>query len=135
MGNSTEYHEPYDQLPAAAREIHRAIASLIEEFEAVDWYNQRASVTGDEALARILLHNRDEEIEHAAMALEWLRRRIPKLDEELRTYLFTEGDIAGLESDEDGGEEAEETAPSDPQSSATGLGLGSLASSDDERTE
>ncbi len=89
------YHET--QLSDAAKEEHRALASLQEELEAVDWYNQRADVTTDEDLKAILLHNRDEEIEHAAMVLEWLRRRQPAFDEQLRTYLFTTGPITELE--------------------------------------
>ncbi len=83
------YHEPVSELSAETREIHRAIATLDEELEAVDWYHQRIAVTGDEDLKAILVHNRDEEIEHAAMALEWLRRKMPGFDEELHTYLFT----------------------------------------------
>lgn len=94
---ATGYHEPTNELSGEVREFHRAITSLIEELEAVDWYHQRADVTQDEELKAILLHNRDEEIEHAAMALEWLRRKLPKFDEELRTYLFTSGSIAGAE--------------------------------------
>ena len=101
---STVYHET--GLSEDAKDVHRALASLIEELEAVDWYNQRADVTGNSDLKAILLHNRNEEIEHAAMALEWLRRRIPKFDEELRTYLFSSAPITEIE--EDGGGDAEE---------------------------
>ena len=90
-----QYHEPYELLSDEVREITRAIRSLIEEFEAVDWYNQRADVTKDEELKKILLHNRDEEVEHAAMALEWLRRKLPVLDKELKDNLFKEGKITG----------------------------------------
>lgn len=100
---STTYHEPAGELPAETRDIHRAIASLIEELEAVDWYHQRVAVTQSEELREILAHNRDEEIEHAAMTLEWLRRQMPKFDEELRTYLFTDGPIAGHEEEVTGG--------------------------------
>jgi len=108
------YHEPTDELSASAREVHRALTTLVEELEAVDWYHQRVDVTGDEELEAILVHNRDEEIEHAAMTLEWLRRRIPKFDEELRTYLFTSGSITELEGDEeDAGEPAPETGGTD----------------------
>jgi uncharacterized protein len=89
-GASDSYHEPYELLSDEAKDLHRAIVSLQEELEAVDWYNQRADVTKDEALKRILIHNRDEEIEHAMMTLEWIRRRVPKFDEEMRTYLFTD---------------------------------------------
>ncbi|MGD9761932.1 MAG: encapsulin-associated ferritin-like protein [Candidatus Izemoplasmatales bacterium] len=90
-----QYHEPYELLSDEVREITRAIKSLIEEFEAVDWYNQRADVTKDEELKKILLHNRDEEVEHAAMALEWLRRKLPVLDKELKDNLFKDGKITG----------------------------------------
>lgn len=100
---------------------HRALASLQEELEAVDWYDQRVDAAGDPELAGILGHNRDEEKEHAAMTLEWLRRRDPALDAVLRQYLFTQGSV--LEA---------ETEPSSSSSSAgsgrddDGLGIGSL---------
>lgn len=87
------YHEPIEELSDATRDMHRAITSLMEELEAVDWYNQRVDACEDKELAEILAHNRDEEKEHAAMVLEWIRRRDPKLDEQLRDYLFKEGDI------------------------------------------
>jgi len=102
---ATGYHE--NQLSEDAKNFHRCITSLIEELEAVDWYNQRVDVTGDETLAAILRHNRDEEVEHACMALEWLRRRYIVFDEELRTYLFTKGPIDKLEEQESGEEEDE----------------------------
>jgi ferritin-like protein len=105
---STNYHEPFAELSPEVRDVHRALASLIEELEAVDWYNQRVDTATDDALRDILAHNRDEEIEHAAMALEWLRRLLPKFDEELRTYLFTEGPITELE--EGGSSEASNDA-------------------------
>lgn len=76
---------------------HRAIVSLMEELEAIDWYDQRAKATGNPELRAILEHNRDEEKEHAAMMLEWLRRDDPKLDEHLRTFLFRKGPIVGIE--------------------------------------
>ena len=89
------YHEPVDKLSAETMDMHRAITSLIEELEAVDWYNQRMDATSDPELKAILKHNRDEEKEHAAMVLEWIRRRDKKLDEELRESLFKDGPIAG----------------------------------------
>lgn len=89
------YHEPVNELSAATRDMHRAITSLMEELEAVDWYNQRVDACSDPELKRILEHNRDEEKEHAAMVLEWIRRRDPVLDKELRESLFTEGKIGG----------------------------------------
>ena len=91
------YHEPAELLPEATKDFHRAIESLIEEFEAVDWYQQRADATKDESLRAILLHNRNEELEHAMMTFEWLRRRDAKIDEPARTYLFTQGEITEVE--------------------------------------
>ncbi|PPE72979.1 ferritin [Solimonas fluminis] len=88
------YHEPVGELTAATRDYHRAIVSLMEELEAVDWYNQRIDACQDVELKKILVHNRDEEKEHAAMVLEWLRRRDPKFAAELRERLFREGPIA-----------------------------------------
>ncbi|HSL59194.1 MAG TPA: ferritin-like domain-containing protein [Acidimicrobiales bacterium] len=101
------YHEPVELLSPATMDRHRAIASLMEELEAVDWYDQRVEATDDPELAAILAHNRDEEKEHAAMLLEWLRRRDPELDEELRTYLFTEGPIVDVEAQAMGRDGAE----------------------------
>lgn len=97
MGSET-WHEQYDSLPPETRDLHRAIVSLMEELEAVDWYQQRASVTPDGELKAVLEHNRDEEIEHAMMTLEWIRRRVPKFDEHMRTYLFTDGPITEVEA-------------------------------------
>lgn len=88
------YHEPVSELSDETRDMHRAIISLMEELEAVDWYQQRIDVCKDDELRRILEHNRDEEKEHAAMVLEWIRRRDPKFNDELKDYLFTEEPIA-----------------------------------------
>jgi ferritin-like protein len=87
------YHEPINELSDETRDIHRAIVSLMEELEAVDWYNQRVDACKDDELRGILAHNRDEEVEHAAMALEWLRRKLPVFDKELREFLFTDKPI------------------------------------------
>jgi ferritin-like protein len=95
--SSSGLHEPADQLDAATVDRHRAIASLMEELEAVDWYDQRVAATSDDELRAFLAHNRDEEKEHAAMLLEWLRRNDAKFDEELREYLFSDGSIAEIE--------------------------------------
>ncbi|MBK9115396.1 MAG: ferritin [Betaproteobacteria bacterium] len=84
------YHEPVAELTDATRDMHRAIASLMEELEAVDWYNQRVDASRDPELKAILAHNRDEEKEHAAMLLEWIRRRDPRFDHELRDWLLTD---------------------------------------------
>jgi uncharacterized protein len=87
------YHEPIAELSAETRDMHRAIVSLMEELEAVDWYNQRVDACQDPELKKILAHNRDEEKEHAAMVLEWIRRRDPVMDKELRDALFKTGEI------------------------------------------
>jgi len=88
------YHEPINELSDETRDMHRAITSLMEELEAVDWYNQRVDACKDQDLKAILEHNRDEEKEHAAMVLEWIRRQDPRMDSELRDYLFTDKAIA-----------------------------------------
>ena len=88
------YHEPVEELSDETRDMHRAIVSLMEELEAVDWYNQRVDACNDKELAAILAHNRDEEKEHAAMVVEWIRRRDPSFDKELKDYLFTTDEIA-----------------------------------------
>jgi ferritin-like protein len=98
---STTFHESEDRLRPATRDLHRAIVSLMEELEAVDWYQQRIDATDDGDLREILRHNRDEEKEHAAMVLEWIRRHDPAFDTKLREYLFTEGSIAGREATPD----------------------------------
>jgi uncharacterized protein len=87
------YHEPVDRLSSATMDFHRAVQSLIEELEAVDWYNQRVEACTDPELKSIMAHNRDEKIEHASMALEWIRRRNKVFDRELREALFKEGPI------------------------------------------
>ena len=117
--SSSSLHEP--DLPAEVIDRHRAIVSIMEELEAVDWYDQRAAATADAGLAAVLGHNRDEEKEHAAMTLEWLRRRDPKLDQHLRTYLFAGGDILAVE------EAAEHGGGGDGSTNLSGsLGIGSL---------
>ena len=88
------YHEPIDQLSDETMDMYRAIVSLMEELEAVDWYNQRVDACKDKELKAILAHNRDEEKEHAAMTLEWIRRKDPTFDKELKDFLFTEKTIA-----------------------------------------
>ena len=84
------YHEPYEELSDETRDMHRAILSLMEELEAVDWYHQRVDACKDPDLRIILAHNRDEEKEHAAMLLEWIRRQDATFDKELKDYLFTD---------------------------------------------
>jgi hypothetical protein len=87
-------HELRDKMKPVTLDKHRALSSLIEELEAVDWYMQRVDVCDDEELKGILAHNRDEELEHAAMLIEWLRRHDDAFARELKDYLFTEESIA-----------------------------------------
>jgi ferritin-like protein len=102
MANSVGYHEPFEKLPTKTVDLHRALTSLQEELEAVDWYKQRADVTADRELKEILLHNMREEMEHAMMVLEWIRRQSPDMDKHMRTYLFTEKPITRIEKEEEG---------------------------------
>ena len=92
--SSVGYHEPVTELSDETRDMHLAIVSLMEELEAVDWYNQRAEACRNPELKAILEHNRDEEKEHAAMVLEWIRRNDPAFSKELKEYLFTKKIIA-----------------------------------------
>jgi ferritin-like protein len=101
--SSENLHEREDKLDPATIDRHRAVVSLMEELEAVDWYDQRIDATGNSDLADILRHNRDEEKEHASMVLEWLRRQDPVLDRHLRTYLFTDRPITEEEVAAEGG--------------------------------
>jgi len=118
---SATLHEDASALRRETIERHRAIVSLMEELEAVDWYDQRVDATTDEALREVLRHNRDEEKEHASMTLEWLRRHDPVLDRHLRTYLFTDTPIVGIE------EEAEAEGRGEPGGTRpTSLGIGAL---------
>jgi ferritin-like protein len=92
--SSAGYHEPVTELSDETRDMHRAIVSLMEELEAVDWYNQRADACKDPELRAILEHNRDEEKEHAGMVLEWIRRKDPTFSRHLKDFLFTDKPIA-----------------------------------------
>jgi uncharacterized protein len=96
-GASNALHEDPEDLGADAIDIHRALVSIQEELEAVDWYDQRSHATDDAELKAILAHHRDEEKEHAVMLLEWVRRRDPALDRHLETYLFTQESITEIE--------------------------------------
>ena len=123
----SEYHEPEAELSALTRDFHRALRSLGEEIEAVDWYQQRFDTCGDATLRAVLGHNRDEEMEHACMVLEWLRRTMPGWDTNLRKYLFTEGPVTAIE----GGAEKPGATSAPPQRAGDGegdLGIGSLRS-------
>ena len=124
MAQSAGLHEPEDRLSPDTIDRHRALASIQEELEAVDWYAQRVDATTDAELAAVLAHNRDEEKEHAAMTLEWLRRRDPVLDRHLRTYLFTSGSILELETEAEHGAGGGAGAADDGASGS--LGIGSL---------
>ncbi|KAB3530330.1 hypothetical protein F8154_13920 [Alkaliphilus pronyensis] len=114
----SNYNEPVGELDALTRNISKAISSLKEEVEAVDWYNQRVATTKDPELRAILAHNRDEEIEHACMTLEWLRRNMPVWDEQMKSCLFKDGPIVG----DHGGEDEDHGAPA----STGGLNIGNL---------
>jgi ferritin-like protein len=107
----TEYHESTDALPEEAKDFHRALKSLCEELEAVDWYHQRVSTTQDVELRQLLIHNRDEEIEHSCMLLEWLRRKMPGWDSQMQTYLFKDSGIVELEESGTGGQDTKEAQP------------------------
>ena len=100
--SSMGLHEAREDLSPATLDRHRALVSLMEELEAMDWYAQRIEAAGDSELAAVLAHNRDEETEHAAMSLEWLRRNDAALDAHLRQYLFTSGSILAVEEKADG---------------------------------
>ena len=93
------YHEPIEKLSSATQDFHRAVVSLIEELEAVDWYRQRADDCEDAALKAVLLHNAREEIEHASMVLEWIRRNDGEFDGMLKEFLFSEGSITEQEKE------------------------------------
>lgn len=126
--NSATLHEDPGKLREETVDRHRAIASIMEELEAVDWYAQRVDATADPELKAVLAHNRDEEKEHAAMGLEWLRRSDPTFDKHLRDYLFTDGSIVGHEEEATGksaGAQANGGAGS-ITGADIGLGIGSL---------
>ena len=116
--NSAQLHEDPTALSPEAINKHRVIASIMEELEAVDWYDQRAMATDDPTLAAVLAHNRDEEKEHAAMGLEWLRRHDERWDEVLRTYLFTTEPIVEVEAEAESGQ---------PAAGSGSLGIGALS--------
>jgi ferritin-like protein len=116
---SAGLHEPENRLEPGTIDRHRALVSIMEELEAVDWYAQRVDAAIDADLAAVLAHNRDEEKEHAAMTIEWLRRNDAVLDRHLRTYLFTEGPITAIET----AAEANDGTPAPPTGS---LGIGAM---------
>jgi len=113
-------HESPEDLSAETREMHRALLSLIEELEAVDWYGQRVDAAQDDELKSVLAHNRDEEKEHACMTLEWIRRRDPAFDRYLRRFLFGSDRIVASEHGSNGSDRT--------------LGIGSLRTEEEGRT-
>src|SRR6478752_5750938 len=122
MAQSAGLHEPAGSLDEATIDRHRALASIQEELEAVDWYDQRVQATDDASLAAVLAHNRDEEKEHAAMTLEWLRRHDSVLDQHLRTYLFTEAPVTEIEVEAEHGADAESGPGPRPADGSLGIG-------------
>jgi uncharacterized protein len=120
-GSSATLHESPEKLGSETIDRHRATVSIMEELEAIDWYDQRAAASDDDELREILEHNRDDEKEHAAMVLEWLRRHDSALDEELRRYLFTEGSIVAKAL-----EAVEEEAGDGSDGGSGSLDIGSL---------
>ncbi len=123
-----ENHEPRESLPENVIDQRRAIASMIEELEAVAWYNERAAVSQDQELRDVLEHNRNEEIEHASMLAEWLRRNFPEFDENFRTYLFTDKPLLEVEEESEEGEEGqdEDVSVKNQPSPSQSLSIGSL---------
>jgi len=124
-----DYHESWEALPEEARNVHRALASLKEEIEAVDWYHQRVVLCQDASLQAVLAHNRDEEIEHACMTLEWLRRNMPGWDQQLRAYLFSDAPITDKRVRAAAAGAASVGAGEAVGSSGLALGVGSLKGS------
>lgn len=120
--SSESLHEPIELLSEGTKNQHRAIVSLREELEAVDWYQQRAEACTDAELKAVLIHNKNEEIEHAIMTLEWLRRKDPVFASNIATYVGSTGPIVGVEQAATGGGGAVTEAPS----SSVSLGIGSL---------
>jgi uncharacterized protein len=122
-GSSGSLHENESALKPETIDRHRAVVSIMEELEAVDWYDQRIDAATDQQLKELLAHNRDEEKEHASMMLEWLRRHDPKLDEHLRTYLFTNKRLLEIEEEAEGKDGGSKSSAGDGS-----LGIGSLRS-------
>jgi uncharacterized protein len=124
--SSASFHESLDKLSTTTQDMHRALVSLQEELEAADWYQQRADACFDDDLKAILLHNMNEEIEHAAMILEWLRRRHPGFRQHLRTYLFTSQTIVDIEEEDTSGNGQPETSEDVEQPHVPGLTIGKM---------
>jgi uncharacterized protein len=120
MANSAGYHESEDKLPDETKDNHRALTSMQEELEAVDWYDQRVAAATDPELKEILAHNRDEEKEHFVMLLEWYRRRDAKMSAQLTERLFASGSIVALE------QAGKAAGGGEPEAGEGTLGIGSL---------
>ncbi|TAM47850.1 MAG: ferritin [Acidobacteria bacterium] len=112
------YHEPLELLSERTRNLHRAIVSVMEELDAIDWYQQRAEACSDPHLKDILTHNKNEEMEHAVMVLEWIRRHDDEFSERMKTYLFTELPITDIEK--------AATGDASPQAASATLGIGAM---------
>jgi ferritin-like protein len=122
--SSESYHEPIELLSEETKNTHRAIVSLKEELEAIDWYQQRAEACTDPELSAVLIHNKNEEVEHAMMTLEWLRRNVPVFDSNIDMYLKSSGPITEVEKNATGGGEGSSKKGSSINSPS--LGIGSL---------
>jgi hypothetical protein len=122
--SSENYHEREELLSEDTKNMHRAIVSLKEELDAVDWYQQRAEGCSDADLRAVLMHNRDEEVEHAMMVLEWIRRHDGAFDANIATYLKTTGPIVGIEKKTTAGEGS--ASASGANASSASLSIGSL---------
>lgn len=119
--SSESYHEPVELLSEETKNLHRAIVSLMEELEAVDWYQQRAEACSDAELRAVLVHNKNEEVEHAMMTLEWLRRNSSVFASNIQTYLGSSGPITEVEKHAEAG-----AAGAAPVAASLSLGIGSL---------
>jgi len=119
--SSETYHEPLELLSEETKNLHRAIVSLCEELEAVDWYHQRAEACSDPELRAAITHNENEEVEHAMMNLEWIRRNSAVFGANVSKYIGSTGPITAVEASAGAGSSA--AAPPAP---ASGLGIGSL---------
>lgn len=118
---TNQYHEPFELISDEVKDITRAINSLKEELEAVDWYNQRADLATNSELKSILEHNRNEEMEHAVMIMEWLRRNMDGWDKEMQNYLFKTSPITNLESGA-----VQKDDPKETVSLGTSLNIGNM---------
>ncbi len=133
--SSDTYHEPLELLSEDTKNTHRAIVSLMEELEAIDWYQQRAEACSDPELSSVLTHNKNEEIEHAMMTLEWLRRKNAVFNDNINTYLNSSGPILEVEEammsgasgkGEGGASKKSEARSGTSYNTSESLGIGSL---------